>query len=309
MLAASLGQQTNLDLGATSVVRTQLIDDALIPLAVGAAGFLLPGGGRLASRGRHRKDRPRYPNGQTKHIQNEIPEGIAMRRMAVLELSGAERDMRAESPLGVCRARGLILEIEFQAGERFERQHRRMGLRGRTPQACIGNLQPSGEGSIAIPTDASDNAKAEADYLRSREAVKGAGSRAWSQTQNIVIHHHWPRFLDTERDRPDGAWTADARDLAAFRAALEALARIMKLRGEKGDDLGVLLISLEEKFDRIPSDVEVAYALIHDSGVGFLARREQRLKREPLIIIAEPTAEARKIARLREERLNRDAVS
>jgi hypothetical protein len=209
-----------------------------------------------------------------------IPEGIAMRRMAVLELSGAERDMRAESPLGVCRARGLILEIEFQAGERFERQHRRMGLRGRTPQACIGNLQPSGEGSIAIPTDASDNAKAEAAYLSSRDAVKASGSRAWSQIQNIVVHHHWPRFLDSAKKRPAAAWLADARDLETFRAGLAALARVMKLHGEKGDDFGVLLRSLEEKLDRRPTETEVSEALLHDSVTSLLLRRDQRLKRE-----------------------------
>jgi hypothetical protein len=245
----------------------------------GAAGFLLPGG-TLAKGGRHRKDRPRYPNGQTKHIQNEIPEGIAMRRMAVLELSGAERDFRAENPLGVCRARGLILEIEFQAGERFERQHRRMVERARTPKGCLGNLQPSGEGSIAIPTDAADNAKDETDYLRSRGAAKAAGSRAWNQLQNIVVHHHWPRFLDSARRRPVAAWTADARDLEAFRVGLIALARVMHLRGEKGDDFGILLVSLEEKLDRQPSGTEVADALLHDSVTSLLLRREQRLKRE-----------------------------
>ncbi len=251
-----------------------------IPRAPGAAGFLLPGG-TLSKGGRHRNNRPRYANGNTKpHIEDIIPEGIAMRRMAVLELSGAERDMRAESPLGVCRARGLILEIEFQAGERFERQHRRTGTRGRTPQACIGNLQPSGEGSIAIPTDASDNARAEREYDDSREAAKAAGSRAWHQIQNIVIHHHWPRFLDSTRRRPVAAWLADARDLETFRAGLSALARVMKLRGEKGDDFGVLLLSLEEKLARHPTDTEVAEGLLHDSVTSLLLRREQRLKRE-----------------------------
>jgi hypothetical protein len=234
----------------------------------------------LAKGGRHRKDRPRHPNGHLKPIPSEIPEGIAMRRMAVLELSGAERDMRAENPLGVCRARGLILEIEFQAGERFERQHRRMVERARTPQGCLGNLQPSGEGSIAIPTDSKSDIKAQADYLEKRAAAKAAGSRAWSQLQHIVIHHHWPRFLDSARRRPVAAWFADARDLEALRASLSALARVMKLHGEKGDDFGVVIISLEEKLHRRPSETEIAEALIHDSVTSLLLRREQRLKRE-----------------------------
>ncbi len=234
----------------------------------------------MAKGGRHRKDRPRYPNGHLKHILNEIPEGIAMRRMAVLELTGAERDMRAESPLGVCRARGVILDIEFQAGERFERQHRRMVERARTPQACLGNLQPSGEGSIAIPTDASDNAEAEIKYLKSRDALRASGTRAFRIVINLAIHHQWPRFLDTARRRPDAAWTADARDLAALRDGLEALARAMHLHGEKGDDFGELIKGLGEKLDRPPTDVETATALMQFSVTSFQLRREERLKRE-----------------------------
>ncbi len=250
------------------------------PLARGAAGFLLPGG-TLSKGGRHRKERARFANGHLKQIREDIiPEGIAMRRMAILELSGAERDMRAESPLGVIRARGLILDTEYQAGERWERQHRRMDERARTPPGCLGNLLPSGEGSIAIPTDAAENAGEERDYLASRAALKAAGSRAFHITQNIVIHHHWPRLLDTERRRPEAAWTADARDLSSLRAGLEALARVMKLRGEKGDNFSDLIFGLERKLDRQPSEIEVAEALMQFGSTSLLMRREARLKRE-----------------------------
>ncbi len=233
----------------------------------------------MAKGGRNRKDRARHPNGHLKPQDNIIPEGIAMRRMAVLELSGAERDQDAENPGAVCEKRGLILKIERQAGDKYEQQHLRTALRARTPQACIGNLQPSGEGSIAVPTSPGDNARAEAAFLASREALQRAGSRAFHLVENIVIHHHWPRFLDTERRRPPEAWTADARDLSAFRAGLEALVRVMKLRGEKGDNFGDLIWGLEQKLDRRPSDVEVATALMRFSVVSLLARRDERLKR------------------------------
>src|SRR5438874_6481138 len=76
------------------------------------AVFLLPGGtAQMAKRGRPAKAGKRYANGHLKP-EDQIPEGIAMRRRATLELAGAERDMRAEYPLGVCRARVLILELE-----------------------------------------------------------------------------------------------------------------------------------------------------------------------------------------------------
>jgi hypothetical protein len=267
----------------------------------------------MSRRGR-RKDGLREKNGRLQRAHEDIiPEGLAMRRMATLELSGAEREQMVENPLGVCLKRGVLLRIEHQAGERYERQHRRHALRARTPQACIGNLQPSGEGSIAIPTDANDNATAEAAYLASREALKRAGSRAFHLVTNVVIYHHWPRFLDTERRRPPAAWIADARDLAALRAGLNALAGAMHLRGEKGDDFGVLLISLEEKLERQPTEREIADALIHDSVTSLLLRREPRLKREQAIAPPETAIaktrreEAGKIARLREDRLKRDA--
>ncbi len=250
-----------------------------IPLARGAAGFLLSGGA-VSKGGRHRKERARYANGHLKQVHDDIiPEGIAMRRMAVLELSGAERDQLVENPLGVCLRRGLTLRIEHQAGEKYEQQHRRHALRARTPQACLGNLQPSGEGTIAIPTDASDNARAENAYLKSREALKRAGSRAFHLTTGVVIHHHWPRFLDIDRRRPESAWIADARDLAALRAGLDALAGEMKLGGERGDDFADLILGLEQKFDRRPSEIEIASALVQFSVVSLLARRKQRLKR------------------------------
>lgn len=283
-----------LDFGSPFVVaNTSDRSHGFIRPAPAAAVFSCPPRGAMARRGK-RKDSLREKNGRLQRNHEEIiPEGIAMRRMAVLDggysrdrhgelmLTGAVRDMRAESPLGVCRARVLILEIEFQAGERYERQHRRHALRARTPQTCIGNLQPSGEGSIAIPTDAHDNAVAENAYLASREGLQRAGSRAFHLVTNLVIHHHWPRFLDTLRDRPAAAWLADARDVAALRAGLEALARVEpRLRGEKGDDFAALIEGLERKYERRPTECEIAWGLLHFSVTSFALRREQRLKRE-----------------------------
>src|SRR5215471_10199099 len=92
--------------------------------ALAEAVFLLPGGRRrMAKRGRPRKNGARYSNGHLKPPQDQIPEGIAMRRVAVLELSGAARDQRASYPLGVCEARHLVLKVEHGAGDAFQRLH------------------------------------------------------------------------------------------------------------------------------------------------------------------------------------------
>jgi hypothetical protein len=247
----------------------------------------------MARRG-NRKNGLREKNGRLQRIHEEIiPEGLAIRRMVAieggysrdrrgnLERTGAVREQKASTPLGMCRARGLILEIEHQAGEKFEQLHRRQVERARTPKSPLANLLPSGEGSIAVPTDADDDARDQAAYLNSRMAVKKtAGSRAFSLLIDVVIHHHWPRLLDSARRRPAAAWVADARDLEALRAALSALVHAMDLRPERGDDFGLLLRSLEEQLDRRPTANEVATALLYDSVASLFLRREQRLKRE-----------------------------
>ncbi len=207
-----------------------------------------------------------------------MPEGLKARRIMALELSDAEHDMRAATPLGVCLALGFILIIEHQAAERYERLHRRMIERARPPNGCLANLVPSGEGSIALPD--TDSASEEIAYLGYREAAKRPGNRGYHLVQDIVIHQHWPRFLDAERRRPPEAWLSDAVDLAAFRSSLGSLASAMNLRSERGDDFSDLIRGLERDLDRRPSDVEIAEAITRFSTVSLLARREMRLKRE-----------------------------
>jgi hypothetical protein len=145
---------------------------------------------------------------------------LAERRLMVLETldpSRAKLDMRAEYPLGVCRARLLILEVEHLAGLEFERRHNGQLERAKTPPSCLRESMPSGEGSVSggLP-DPADEAKDELKYLAARDVLKAAGTRAWGNVQNIVINHRWPRFLDTERQRPVAAWLSDERDVAAF---------------------------------------------------------------------------------------------
>jgi hypothetical protein len=185
-------------------------------------------------RGRSRKLGSRHPNGQLRRPPSDEPEltGVAQRRIAALELSGAERDQRAAYPLGVIRARGLIREVEHNAGLEYERLHRRVE-QPRTPPSCLGAMVPSGEGTISIA--AGPSPETQALYLRIREALKGAGTRAWSQTRDVVIYHHWPGFLDTARRRPPAAWQADERDLAALVSGLDVIARVLDLRAGRTD--------------------------------------------------------------------------
>jgi hypothetical protein len=188
----------------------------------------------MARHGRPRKHGSRQPNGQLRRPPSQDPElsGVALRRIAALELSGAERDQRASYPLGVIRARGLIREVEHNAGLEFERLYRRVEQH-HSPPSCLGSMVPSGEGTISIAAAPSPQTKAL--YLRLREALKGAGTRSWSQTRNIVIHHEWPRFLDTKRRRPPAAWEADERDLGALINGLDVIARVLDLRAGTHD--------------------------------------------------------------------------
>lgn len=61
-------------------------------------------------------------------------------------------------------------------------------------------------------------------YREAREALLGVGRRAYLEVVNIVLYKHWPRFLDTEHQRPLGAWAADQRDFNELRQGLVALA-------------------------------------------------------------------------------------
>jgi hypothetical protein len=188
----------------------------------------------MARHGRSRKLGPRHPNGQLRRPQSDEPDltGVARRRIAALELTGAERDQRAEYPLGVIRARGLIREVEHNAGLEYERLHRRVE-QPRTPPSCLGAMVPSGAGTIS--SAAPPSPQTTALYLRIREALKGAGTRTWSQTRDVVIYHHWPRFLDTARRRPPAAWQSDERDLGALVNGLDIIARVLDLRAGKTD--------------------------------------------------------------------------
>jgi hypothetical protein len=185
----------------------------------------------MARRGRSRKSGSRHPNGQLRRQPDPELGGVELRRIALLEQSGAERDQRAEYPLGVILARGLIREVEHNAGLEYERLHRRVE-QPRNPHSCLGAMVPAGEGTIAIGGGPSP--QTQALYLRLREAVRAAGTRTWGQFQDIVVYQHWPRFLDTGQ-RPPAAWQADKRDLQALIRGLDIVVRVLDLRAGSND--------------------------------------------------------------------------
>ena len=193
----------------------------------------------MARHGRNTKLGSRQPNGQLRRPPDKpqqpaepVLTGVEQRRIAALELTGAERDQRASYPLGVIRARGLIREVEHNAGLEYERLYRRVE-QPRTPPSCLGEMVPSGAGTISIAV--APSAQTTALYLRIRTALKDAGTRTWSQTHDVVIYHHWPRFLDTQRRRPPAAWQADERDLAALTSGLDIIARVLEMRAGRND--------------------------------------------------------------------------
>jgi hypothetical protein len=299
-----------------------MVDDSLLPKSI-----VENSAHRSSRRGRKRKNsKSRFPGGKIRpDVQDQIPQGLAARRIAILELEDSPHEIRAGSPPGVCQARGLILKVELRVADLFEAAHRRQAERAKPPASCLANTIPSGEGAIALPTDPGSDASGEADYLRHREALKAAGSRPLRMVMNTAIHHLWPRFLDTERTRPPAAWLADARDLGAFRKGLEALRRSMAIDADDKDDFTHLIRDIERRLNptwevgriisedsmaepwRKPTDDQIAWALLHDSVAGVVARRERRLPPgEPEMYPLSPTIDP-KIAALSAARLARAA--
>lgn len=221
------------------------------PPKPGAAVFSLPRGLLMGKRGRPaKKGVRRYADGQIAR-QEQIPEGLARRRLEVLELSGAERDMAASTPLGVCLRRQLILQVEHRAGDEYERLHNRQVERAKHPHGCLAQTQPSGAGIIASLEQECTGKRScrcpacdETKYNRVREALRAAGSRAFRAVNNLAIYHHWPRFLDTRRNRARSAWLADERDVAALRRGLQAIVAELGLQGDVEDRVAELADSV-----------------------------------------------------------------
>lgn len=223
-----------------------LIDESARPAAA-AAGFLRPAlGGRVgkdvtgdeaaalprqfATRMRHgappRKDGARQPCGKLRPVPmaEEPPAGIAERRVLALELAGAPLQPMASYALGLARLRKLCSEAEYLAALKFARDAFVL-FPTKTPPACLGNLLPAGEATIALPKSDSFAAKAEVRYAKA-EALRREDAGAWRELVNLVLYDHPPRWLDTARARPQSAWAADERGLAQFRHAAQHLAVI-----------------------------------------------------------------------------------
>ena len=178
----------------------------------------------MARRGRSRKPGRRQPNGRLRREMASGLSGVEMRRIQIMRVDGAERDMRLSTPLGVVRARLLITEAEYQAGLEFDRRWV-LAERPRSPQSCIATAD-------RIPGAGSEgpSARAERDYREAREVLIEAGLRVYRQVVNIALYKHWPQFLDTERRRTPAAWRADQRDVDELRAGLDRLMRKFGLR-------------------------------------------------------------------------------
>ena len=88
---------------------------------------------------------------------------------------------------------------------RYERQHRRhCPARGRRKPV-------SATFSPRVRIDRDPDRRQRQRHGRSRLSGEPGGAeasrvRAFHLVTNVVICHHWPRFLDTERRRPPAAW-------------------------------------------------------------------------------------------------------
>lgn len=188
-----------------------------------------------------RKNALREPNGQLQRTPTRSQpierSGVEARRIQVMGIDPAkyenkrhpaERDMRLSTPLGLIRARVLITEAEYLAGEEFHSRWE-SAQRPKHPQSCIHERLSRGV------AEGGASARQENLYRDAHDCLKAVGTEAYRQVVNIVLYEHYPRFLDLKRRRTAEGWKADQRALDHLHAGLDALVREFKFHHGRDD--------------------------------------------------------------------------
>lgn len=179
-------------------------------------------------------DVAREPNGRAKRNAETINEQQAEKRRA---LGLDPRDQRAEYPLGVLLARGVIGELDHAAGLRFAALHQIVFGR-RSPKSHLAPVVSQIMGAPLLADDpererrVAEAGEAYGDAWRVLKALPS--SRPGHVIENIAIYDRPLRFMDLTRPRSPEAWRADQRDIEALKDATDALARHWNM-GKYGD--------------------------------------------------------------------------
>lgn len=184
----------------------------------------------MAKRGRSRKSALRQPNGRIRHPSIDRGHEVVLDRRASLIAGADPRDARAGYPLGILALRQQLgatpeeNDGRHRAGLIYAALHAIACGRGNATRSHLANIVV---GELSVPSQGKTEewqSSCRSQFERAVAAVREVSRRAFSVLENIVIYEHPMRFMDTARRRTPAAWQADARDLAALRAALETLA-------------------------------------------------------------------------------------
>jgi hypothetical protein len=278
-----------------------------------------------------RKSGDRYASGKLKALpqphSDHGTDELQMRRITILESDAAALDPRTSFVWGILYARRLIVTHHYLAGLSLARDWHIL-YPHKTPPACLGNLIPIGEGTIAVPVEdacvpdtqgrlcgrcqACCSRRAKERYDEAEEAAQARSPRGWLMLKAALLFDAPPDFTDIDRRRaPSGTeydvrdrrrlsedWDRDERDHRALLNACEAILDTYSHRPTRDKD------GREE----IP--VELRY------GIEAMRRlRDERRKREAQDAAVAPksdaelmrAAEEARTQALREARLQRQA--
>ena len=170
------------------------------------------------------KVKPRRLDRGPKKIKNPPPPPEVLEKRAALVLAtGGGDPVRASSgPLGFACEQHLIRGDDYNAGKKYASLHRRVRDRPLNPAGV--SLDGRMNGLAPVDEEAeNDQAK---EYQKAREALKGAGTRAYQAVKDIAVFEHWPRFISKNMTRPKrNSAEVRPRELESIHAGLDALAK------------------------------------------------------------------------------------
>lgn len=199
----------------TAYVESPILDNSVLRSLSGADGF-------SSRMGRPPdEDVERYPSGRKKADRGTWNQ--QQKRIALLEVTGAEQDPRASTAVGIAEARGLIYRGDMIACQRFAELY----IRVIQPSAVKSHLKRMVYGIGGEPRE--PGARDRGEWADCNEALDRLPSRDASVFRDVVLYGAYPRFLDFESRRGVDAWRSDMRDLDGFRNACDAVSSALQM--------------------------------------------------------------------------------
>lgn len=165
---------------------------------------------------RRRRGRPRLERPET---DLGTPEQQARRARLV---AGGDPAL-SEYPLGLMLARGLIGQEQHEAGCRYGLLYGRVVGKGHVSCAAIYERLAADVRPDRPQADEAQEARDQALFRLGKNQLLAAGRRICDATENLVVFGRMARFFDLDGRRGAAGRRADAAELAAVLAGLDAL--------------------------------------------------------------------------------------